>query len=599
MWRRDGIPIPVEHSSFPIIGGGKITGAVVTVSDVTERKRTAEALQASEKLFRSIFENAQIGISVFGIDHRQHFSNRALHEMLGYTEQELSNLEKWDEITHSDDRIFCAERYQALLRGDVEKDAYEQRFIARDGHVVEASGRFTMLRDATGKPGYVVALTEDVTERKRSKDALQASEQLFRSIFENAQIGIIFYRIDTQIHSSNRALHEMLGYNQEELDRLGKRDEITYPDDRIRNAQRYAELIRGEPDHDEYEQRFIRSDGNTVVTNVRFKLLRDATGAPQCIVGLTEDITERKRTAEERERAMRLFQSVFENAQVGIGIYNIQTGEHTSNRSMHEILGYSPEELSRLGQWDKIIHPDERESGAKRYLDLIRGEHDQDEWEQRFIQHDGQIVIANGRFRLLRDPAGKPQYIFSFNEDITRRKRAEAELLKAKESAEAATKSKSEFLANMSHEIRTPMNAVLGMTHLALKTELTTKQRDYLTKAKAAAETLLGIINDILDFSKIEEGKLKLEQTDFRLYVVLDNLSSVVSQKAHEKNLEFLIAAQQDLPAVLVGYPLRPGQVLINLVNNAVKFTEHGEIVVTVKLEERVSGPGQTKICHP
>jgi len=133
------------------------------------------------------------------------------------------------------------------------------------------------------------------------------------------------------------------------------------------------------------------------------------------------------------------------------------------------------------------------------------------------------------------------------------------------------------------------MKAVLGMTHLALKTELTAKQRDYLTKTKAAARSLLGIVNDILDFSKIEAGKLDLENTEFRLDEVLENLSSIVSQRVQDKNLEFLVTAQQSLPPVLIGDPLRLGQVLINLVNNAVKFTEHGEIVVTVKSEERVS----------
>ncbi len=203
--------------------------------------------------------------------------------------------------------------------------------------------------------------------------------------------------------------------------------------------------------------------------------------------------------------------------------------------------------------------------------------------EYRIVHRDGNIVWVYSRGRCVMDASGRPQYLTGVITDITDLKRLTEELAQARDEAEEATRAKSEFLARMSHEIRTPMNAIIGMSHLALQTDLTPKQRDYVTKAYQAAHSLLGIINDILDFSKIEAGRMEIEAIEFSLEEVLTNLANVVLLKAEEKGLELLIKSDASLPVRLVGDPLRLGQILINLTNNALKFTESGEVIVAVR----------------
>jgi two-component system, sensor histidine kinase and response regulator len=212
---------------------------------------------------------------------------------------------------------------------------------------------------------------------------------------------------------------------------------------------------------------------------------------------------------------------------------------------------------------------------------------------QQKYSYENLIEYADGKHRLLEvvrnpihDESGQLIGVLSAGRDITERKQMEEQIRRAKETAEEATRMKSDFLANMSHEIRTPMNAIIGLSHLVLKTELTARQRDYIAKVQTSGQHLLGVINDILDFSKVEAGKLDLDNTNFELEKLLDNTGALISEKSHAKGLELVFEVAPDVPAQLVGDSLRLGQILLNYANNAVKFTDVGGIVVSVRASE-------------
>ncbi len=546
-----------------------------------QTQQQAEAIAAVEERSRLILSSVDEGIWGLSEDGSVAFVNPAGAKMLGYQPEELvgKSMHAAVHYAHADGSPYPPEdcwMFKTIHDGQRHISSDEVLW-KKDGSCLSVEYSTTPIRKGDQVVGAVVAI-HDITERIRSEQAIQESEKRFRSIFENAQIGIGIYSVNTHEHLSNRTQLDQLGYSAEELSNTEKWDRIVHPDDRADGAERYARLIEGKCDEDEYIQRFVRPDGSVIVASGRFKLIRDAQGKPQYVISLHEDITERQRV----EKRLRFTQYAVDNAADAVFWMRVTDGglEYV-NYAACQSLGYTREELLALSvsefapefTCDKLaeLTATLREKGV-----LTR--------ESKHRAKDGREFDAE--VTLYTADYMNQQIVVANVKDITERKWAEAAILEAKEVAEAGTKAKSDFLANMSHEIRTPMNAIIGMSHLTLKTELDPRQRDYVKKIQQSGQHLLGIINDILDFSKIEAGKLSVENIDFSLDKVLENVSNLISEKASAKGLELIFDIEPSASTQLKGDPLRLGQILINFCNNAVKFTEKGEIVVKVRTQE-------------
>jgi PAS domain S-box-containing protein len=430
--------------------------------------------------------------------------------------------------------------------------------------------------------GWVAALRRRVgrqTETIRLKYERElALEEQYRDLFENANDLIQCVDPQGRLLYVNPAWRRTLGYSEAEVANLSIFD-IIHPNHRQDCRGLFQRLLSGEK-AERVEVELVAKSGETVVCEGGCDC-RFVDGRPLSTRAIFRNVTERKRAEEARSFLACIVESS-DYAIFGTG----RDGTIVSwNAAAEALFGYSPDEI--LGRHVSTLVPLDRADEVPQVLGLLRRGERLSHFETTRVRKDGTRLTVSLTVSPIKSTAGVVVGAAAIAHDISERKRAELELKKAKEDAEAANRAKSEFLANMSHEIRTPMNGVLGMTELVLNTDLTSEQREYLDMVKTSANRLLVIINDILDFSRIEAGKLDLEVTPFCLRESLARIVKPLALRAQQKGLEMLCDVRPEVPEEIVADPTRLTQVLSNLLDNAIKFTNQGEVELRAEVDSQ------------
>ena len=602
--RRDGSIVEgAVTGNFYRDAAGHVRGVEGVLRDMTARKRADRELAEAEARSRHLLEAA--GDGIFGVDRRGHvtFMNPAAEQMLGWSAEELRGIRIHEAIHYAreDGSAYPATEcpQQLAYTEGLECRVDDEVLWRQDGTCfpVEYLAR-PLLEDGELK-GAIVSF-RDISERRAARLALEESHDRLDFVLRAAQVGAWEWEVaaDHIVWDETTAGHYGLPPGGGEGP-WSVFDACIHPDDLgAVNAAADRAIEHDAP----YEVEFrVLRDGGVAYIAERGRVRRDEQGTVVALGGVTWDVSEQREAQEE----LRFTTFVVEHA-ADIVFWMTDVGEmRYANQMACRCLGYSPEEFTAM-----TIHDVDPGFPRERWPEHIAELREAGSltFESTHRRKDGTTLPVE--ITAMYVEFGDDAYDVAFCRDITERRAAEDALRRSKEltdaanreleraigranqlavEAESANRAKSEFLANMSHEIRTPMNGVIGMTSLLLDTGLDAEQRDYAETVQNSAEALLTIINDILDFSKIEAGKFEMEVLDFDLRTTVEDTCDLPALQAQAKGLELTALVEPDVPAALRGDPGRLRQVLTNLLGNAVKFTEHGEISVSVGLVEETA----------
>ncbi|MDA1054038.1 MAG: PAS domain-containing protein [Planctomycetota bacterium] len=573
-WLLDNTAVVYDDDGNAVRVGGIST-------DITQSKLAQQALRESEAVYHSLVESLPLNVirkdlrgrTVFGNKKYCDSMRKSLDELLGKTDFDLFPAELAKKYTEDDRHV--------IETGELLHEVEEHRTL--DGEDIYVEVLKGPVLDADGNASGIQVMFWDVTDRKRAETALDYERYLLHSLLDKLPDSIYFKDQQSRFIRVSSGLADKFGLANPH-DAIGKTDADYFTQEHAEQARLdEQEVMRtGTPILDKVEKETWSKHDDTWCSTTKLPL-RNSNGETIGTFGISRDITEYKRAQANLARERDLLKTIIDNVPDLIFIKDRAGRFVAVNAAMLRVLDVETED-EVIGKTDFDFSPPELAANyvADDQLVMRSGQAMIDHEEYAPDPAGNEVWLLTTKVPL-RDEHGTVTGLVGIGRNITNRKRAVQELVAAKEAADAANRAKSDFLANMSHEIRTPMNAIIGMTELVLDTRLAQSQRDYLCMVRESGESLLTVINDILDFSKIEAGKLDLDNTVFDLRENLGDTMKSLALRAHDKNLELAFRVEPDVPRALIGDVGRLRQIVVNLVGNAIKFTETGEVVVDVR----------------